>query len=79
MAVADNIHSIDSLIGMTIISRATGNKLGQVQDLVVDPIKGLLLGLTVKMSDGKTQCARLSRGLQLRSPDRGDGLTADDV
>ena len=54
MAVTDNIHSIDSLIGMTIISRATGNKLGQVQDLVVDPIKGLLLGLTVKMSDGKT-------------------------
>jgi uncharacterized protein YrrD len=54
MAVTDNIRSIDSLIGMSIISRASGNKLGQVQDLVVDPIEGVLLGLAVKTPDGKT-------------------------
>ena len=49
--MAKNIVSINTLIGKTILSRSTGNKLGQVQDLFVDPIKGLLLGLTIQMSN----------------------------
>ncbi|MGH9902310.1 MAG: PRC-barrel domain-containing protein, partial [Pyrinomonadaceae bacterium] len=52
MASARNIQPIDSLIGMTIISRATGNKLGQVHDLVVDPVEGVLLGLSAQAPDG---------------------------
>jgi len=48
MATAGDIHSVDSLIGRTILSRATGNKLGRVHDLIVDPLEGLLLGIAAK-------------------------------
>ena len=51
MTVTDNIYSVQTVTGMTILSRATGNKLGQVHDLLVDPITGLLLGLVVQMPD----------------------------
>ena len=53
MSTFDNIQPIDTLIGKTILSRATGNKLGKVTDLIVDPIKGVLLGLAVQTTDGQ--------------------------
>jgi len=52
MSTFDHIHPIDTLIGKTILSRATGNKLGKVTDLIVDPIKGVLLGLAVQTTEG---------------------------
>jgi len=54
MPAANNVHSIDTLIDKPIISRATGNKLGRVHDLIVDPIKGVLLGLSTQLLDGST-------------------------
>lgn len=51
MASTATIQTIDALIGRTILSRATANKLGQVHDLIVDPAKGELIGLSLKMAD----------------------------
>jgi uncharacterized protein YrrD len=51
MTSTGNISSIDILIGRTILSRATANKIGQVHDLIVDPVKGELAGLSVQMPD----------------------------
>ena len=44
------IHGIDSLLGKTIISRSSGNKLGEISDLILEPAEGLLLGLVVQPS-----------------------------
>jgi uncharacterized protein YrrD len=52
MAVADNLQLADALIGMPVLSRVTGNKLGEVHDLILDPMRGELLGLWVRMPDG---------------------------
>lgn len=48
-----DIVTADTLIGMTVLSKATGNKLGAVQDLYIDPIEGLLKGVTIQTADGK--------------------------
>jgi len=49
----ENIVSIDALIGKTVLSRTTGNTLGQVYDLYIDPVEGLLMGLTIQAPNGK--------------------------
>ncbi len=64
MATVDNLRSIDSLVGMTILSRATGNKLGNVYDLIVDPVKGLLLGLAAR---GVDETLRVVEGREIYS------------
>jgi uncharacterized protein YrrD len=46
-----NIQGIDDLIGRTVLSVETANKLGQVDDLIVHPTKGEMLGLSVQLSD----------------------------
>lgn len=51
--MSENIVSIDALIGKTVLSRTTGNLLGQVYDLYIDPIEGVLMGLTIAMPTGK--------------------------
>lgn len=51
MATTANLRSIDILVGMIILSRTTGNKLGSVYDLIVDPVKGVLLGLAARGTD----------------------------
>src|SRR5215212_3658177 len=52
MALVDGIHTVETLIGRTVLSRATANKLGQTHDLLVDPVKGELAGLSIRMADG---------------------------
>src|SRR5947209_20540675 len=47
MSTSESIYSIDTLIGMTILSRQTGNKIGRVLDLLVDSSTGRLDGLVV--------------------------------
>lgn len=56
MASTGNIHSIDILIGRTILSRSTANKLGQVYDLIIDPARGELVGLVLQMPDASFRC-----------------------
>ncbi len=45
------IQNIDVLIGRAVLSVETANKLGQVQDLIVHPTKGEMVGLSVQISD----------------------------
>lgn len=52
MPSSGNINSVDSLIGRTILSRATAKKLGQLHDLIIEPVKGALAGIAVNMADG---------------------------
>ena len=51
MAESENIHAMGALIGVAVLSRSTGNTLGQIDDLIVDPIRGILLGLIVRTQD----------------------------
>jgi uncharacterized protein YrrD len=51
MAGTGAIQTINVLIGRAVLSRATANKLGQIHDLIIDPAKGELIGLAVKMTD----------------------------
>lgn len=51
MTSAGNVHSIDFLIGRPVLSRATANMLGQTYDVLIDPAKGELAGLCVRLPD----------------------------
>ena len=42
-----------ALVGMTVLSRATGNKLGEVRDLLIDPANGVMQGLEIAITEGK--------------------------
>lgn len=45
-----DVVKADTLIGKPVLSKVSGNKLGEVADLYIDPIKGLLMGLTINNS-----------------------------
>ncbi|MCA1557501.1 MAG: PRC-barrel domain-containing protein [Acidobacteria bacterium] len=60
MASIGNISSIDTLIGRAVLSRASANKLGQVHDLIIEPVNGSLAGVAVNMADGKLHYAEAS-------------------
>lgn len=47
----DNVQNIEKLIGRPIVSLESANKLGQVSDLLVDPISGQLAGFSVQRLD----------------------------
>jgi uncharacterized protein YrrD len=47
----NNVQNIDVLIGRSVLSVDTANKLGQVHDLIVHPTQGELVGLSVRTSD----------------------------
>ena len=49
----NDVIGIDKIIGMPVLSRATGNKLGEVYDLYIDPVQGILMGVTIKAPNGK--------------------------
>jgi uncharacterized protein YrrD len=51
MTSAGSVHSIDFLIGRPVLARATANKLGQTHDLLVEPARGVLAGLSVQLPD----------------------------
>lgn len=48
----NSIRDIDVLIGRPVLSIETANKLGQVDDLIVDPVTGRLAGLSISTLDG---------------------------
>jgi len=52
MDEARDVVPIGTLIGMSVLSRASGNKLGAVRDLFVDQASGILNGLTVAAEQG---------------------------
>ena len=51
MALVDDIRTLDTLIGKSILSRSTANKLGQTYDFVIDVGQGVLVGLVARMPD----------------------------
>src|SRR5688500_5908275 len=51
MTSTGNVHSIDVLTGRVVLSRATGNKLGQTHDIIIAPAKGDIIGLSIRMPD----------------------------
>jgi uncharacterized protein YrrD len=51
--MVNDVIGIDRIIGMPVLSRTTGNKLGEVYDLYVDPMQGVLKGVTIKAPNGK--------------------------
>ena len=48
-----DVIAIDKIIGMPILSRQTGNNVGKVHDLYIDPQKGVLKGVTIEAPNGK--------------------------
>src|SRR5687768_3848043 len=52
MSIRD-VSPINLLTGMPVLSLATGNKLGQILDLFIDPIHGVLSGITLATSDNR--------------------------
>ena len=48
------VHTVDSLVGKTLLSRSSGNKIGEIGDLIVEPIEGQLLGLAVTPHEGES-------------------------
>ena len=53
MSELRDVLSVGDLSGMSVLSLATGNMLGQVRDILVDPISGVLLGVVVLSSEGE--------------------------
>jgi uncharacterized protein YrrD len=51
--MANDVIEIGKIVGMPVLSRATGNKLGEVYDLYIDPAQGVLMGVTIKAPNGK--------------------------
>lgn len=51
MGESKDVSPINALAGMTVLSLSTGNKLGQILDLLIDPINGVPLGITVSLLD----------------------------
>lgn len=47
-----NISSVESLIGKSVLSLASGNKLGQIVDALIDPARGAAVGLVLEKPDG---------------------------
>ena len=52
MAESNHAVPIGVLTGKSVLSIATGNKLGRVVDVRIDPVNGLLLGLMLEAGDG---------------------------
>ncbi len=75
------VLSVDSLIGKTVLSLTSGNKIGEVSDLVIDPLAGSLLGLIVQLANGGAQNAIIAREIYSLGADavmaRGDRSTAN--
>lgn len=52
MSDLKDVSPISLLTGMTVLSLASGNKLGEIRDLFIDPINGVLIGVTLSTPDG---------------------------
>src|SRR5687767_14638569 len=52
MSDLTDVSPISLFTGMTVLSLATGNKLGTIVDLFIDPINGVLLGVSLSLKDG---------------------------
>lgn len=51
--MVNDVIAIDKIVGMPVLSRTTGNKLGTVYDLYIDPSQGVLRGVTIQAPNNK--------------------------
>src|SRR5262245_28358646 len=49
----NNLENINSLIGRPVVSLATANKLGEIYDLVIDPLNWDMVGFSVRSFGGE--------------------------
>jgi uncharacterized protein YrrD len=61
MAESNHAVPVGALTGKPVLSIATGNKLGRVADVRIDPVNGLLLGLVVETGEGVVAELRYER------------------
>jgi uncharacterized protein YrrD len=52
MNESNDVAAIGSLTGMSVLSLSSGNELGRVADVHIDPVNGLLLGLLLTGEEG---------------------------
>ncbi len=50
---AKDVSPINLLSGMAVLSLTTGNKLGHILELFIDPINGVLSGMTLSTPEGR--------------------------
>jgi uncharacterized protein YrrD len=51
MSERRDVVPVNALIGRSVLSLSTGNELGKVADVFVDPVNGLMVGLTLTSID----------------------------
>ena len=54
MSETNDVAPVESLVGRTVLSLSSGNKLGRVLGVNIDPVNGRVLGLTLKQDDGSS-------------------------
>ncbi len=59
MGQTKEVVPVDELVGRTVLSLTTGNKLGAVEDIFVDPLSGTLAGLILARPEAEDR-AQLS-------------------
>lgn len=47
-----DVSPFSHLTGMIVLSLASGNNLGRILDMYIDPINGVLVGVTLSLTDG---------------------------
>jgi len=52
MSQVQDVVPVNSLIGRSVLALSTGNMLGSIRDVFVDPLNGVVVGLTLTAQDG---------------------------
>ena len=52
MSDSKDVSPISQLTGMNVVSLASGNALGRILEPFIDPISGVLLGVSISLADG---------------------------
>ena len=47
----NNVQNIDALIGRPVLSLETANRLGQIHDVIVDPLSGSFAGFSIQRAE----------------------------
>jgi uncharacterized protein YrrD len=54
MELGKDVATVNAVIGRSVLSLSSGNRLGTVRDLFIDPLNGVLSGITLNAFDGST-------------------------
>ena len=65
----NNVESIDKLVGRDVLSFETANKLGQIVDLLADPLSGQLAGFAIQTTTNQSEALVSIRDVHGIGPD----------